>query len=607
MRSLDIQLTDSGAWLDVPEKTVLKFTINNNIFYESKNKRSYNLTANLPLSPTNNKALGWLYHIGIPNSATRQFNAALFDNHIHVYSGILEVIKTASGYSINFQVDYGTIDLLGSETKLRNVPAFDTPLAGIAGGVGQWPTYPTTGIYACFFGLLDNPVITYNRMMYHYGTNLECVNLFHIIQEVISFCGWQGDSISGTFWSDLELQTLHFINQNEINGATPKQYHRLPDLTITELIDSLKSMFCIGDFYDSRQKTVKLQLLKDVLQNDPIDWSSKVTYNSIQRDWGQKVIDGIELKWSDQYYAAYEPEDLSAHSFAGWFDNDTFLDAAIGGDNEYVKVATENTAFVWEKPSWWYAEPVKWWARGYLGNIGDYTKEDIVGEYPNFASLPAAAINQNRIALVTNENWFYRSDGSNWHKYMYQNYKAIHGNGKRVITSKIAAPIEDRIGDELEASNLRTMGVVKNYGYSYAVAEGAAKNNIEEMPAMLSFDRGAGIDSQGNTHNIGNGNSDRNTNLSTPGIHDYNFNIRGNYRLTWETDNGLFKTFHEPWYNYVNNGQEVTFTANLTLADITNLDLSKPIHIHGITGFIRQIKLQFPLLQPAEVTIVKRA
>ncbi len=600
MRNLNIKV--GSTWLDVPSGTSIKMRLINNIFYDNVSKRSHSLQVTLPASPTNNSTLGWLNEIGT-SSRVNEFNCSIYDGNSHLHDGLLQVRKTAGGYMCNVLIDHGVTEAAGNNVSIRDMPAMQAPFPTPPGG--DYPTNDAFRAYAMMIGLNDHPQVTPRRMAYHYGSDISFLFLFPVIKAAMTYCGWQGDNMTGSFMTDTELQQLHFMNTWD-HSTSALYSGGLPDLTISEMFESLRVMFNTGTFYNNKNKTVKIQLLKDLIGTTPIDWSDKVPRKSVERLWGKEVVDGVTLKWSDQFYQAYEREDFSNWSFSAWKDNDTFMDAAPGSDGELWKIRTENTGFAWHKPSWWFAEPVNWWPVGYLGSVVDVSTEEIVGEYADFASLPAASSYTNQLALVEDENWYYRSDGTNWNKYTYNNYQHIAGNGKRILTSKISSPIADRIGDELEVQNLRTCPVINKFGTDYAVAEGAARTHIKNMPAMLSFNRGAGVDSQGNTHQIGNS-TPYHSNLSTPDIYDYDFNQVGNYRLCWGTDNGLYKTFHEPWFNYVDNGQEVTFYANLDINDLTNLDLAVPIYVHGMKGFIRELEYEIPLVSPVKVTMVKEA
>jgi len=594
-------------WLDVPRGTKLKITQVNNIFYESQSRRSFSLTANLPYSSRNNIALGWLYELGTPNSAAATVECGVYDDHTHVHNATLQVRKTARGYSVNVLIDHGALDALYSETNVRDIPALDFVQPGGA-TTGDWPSSTAVYYYQCLFGGFNGPADS-RRMLFYYQHDALGAYLMHVLKEVMNYCGWQGNSLDGSFVSDTELQQLHFCNNwydNDFDTGAISYSYLLPDITIGDLLKSLQVMFNIGYFFNNRTKKVSMVLLKDLLGNSPIDWSSKVPRHLVERNWGGKVIDGVKLRWSSEIYTMYQKPDLSQYAQIGYQDNDTYL-YNTGSPNDLVRIVTENTAFVWKRPDWWTSAAEDWYPVAYLGSLTDYTGQTAIAPVNSYYDLPGSLPDEGTVCLVLNENWWYMVIDGDWHKWVYNNFGVEKGNARRELTSKIGAPIMDRIGDELENHNLRLVPVLNNHGTEYAILEGIAKSNLKNMPALLSFNRGRGTDSQGFQYYIGNINGDRLSNFSSADIYDWNFNQVGNYRLTWESDNGLYKTFHEPWYEFVNNGQEITFPANLTLLDLMNLDMQKPVHVHGVTGWIMQLEYELPLNGPVMVTMVKRS
>jgi hypothetical protein len=595
-------------WLDIPSDAKLKIKLVNNIFYEQKKRRSFSLSLRIPVSSTNNLALNWLFEIGTANSTMARVDCEVYSGRHFMHRAVLEVRKAgASGYSINTQISHGAFDVFATDVNIRDIPAFSDPANAFDGLVSAdaYPASNYAGVYFAAFGY-EFPQ-TVRRGLLNYELNERFPYLHFVLKETLNFCGWKGDNMDGSFMADAELQQLHFVNYNsDFQEPTVLPADRLPELTITDMMESLGLMFNAALFFDDASKDVSFELLKDLLNNTPVDWSSKVTRESFERDWGKNVLSGITFQWSDDYYESVERVDLSSFEDRGWQDNDTNLNA-LGSENQITRIETEHCAFAWQKPQWFPLENVHWWYYAYLGNVSKLNNEEIIGSYATKFGFPAASTNTSKLALAQDENWYYLSDGNEWQKYTYNNYQYVAGDGKRKVSSKIAVPMADRIGDELENHNRRALIAVRDYGIGLSVADGWAKKNFNDLPPMLSINRGQGVDSLGNPHYVGNPNTDRGSDFSSPEIFNTQGTQVGNYRLTWGTDNGLYNTFHKPWFDYVSNGQEVTFMANLTLLDIVNIDLKRPIYVHGAEGFIRELEYELPLTKPVKVTFVKKA
>ncbi len=606
-----LNIKHDGFFLDVPADAKLKIKRVNNIFYESKPRRSFSLSAALPLSATNNRALGYLAEPGTANSQPSFVNVELYDEKVFVHNADMQVRKTGKAYMVNVIIDYGTVDALGTDVNIRDIASLRDGSIAMP-GVPDGDFYPATNgavVYVNMFRF--GPTLLARRSLETYGVDMVLPYVFVVLKEAMTYCGWNGESMAGSFMADAELQQLHFVNVNEdpdlgITFTETEPATKLPDMTITDMLEGLFTMFNAAMFFDNTNKTVRFELLKDLVNKTPVDWSSKVPIESIERDWGKTVMPGATFQWTDDYYESFSREDLSSYLDLGWHENDYYL-WNTGDLNEVKRIDEENVAFVWKVPEWSPTTGAGWWPTHYLGNVSKLKGEEYIGEYPDRASLPTTNITERSIALVTQENWYYQYYDSIWVKYTHNNHSLVLGDGKRKVTCKLAPALPDRIGATLSNCNIRATISVKDWSLQEVVADGFAKKHFNEMPPMVSIYRGTGYDHAGAAHYPGNPNQDRHSGFSSPEIFDTVGTQRGNYRLTWGTDNGLYNTFHKSWYEYVSNGQEVTFPANLTIKDIEQLDLSTPVYVHGMVGFIREIEYELPLVKPPTVTIVKKA
>lgn len=604
MKGISIKVKSTGRYLDVPGSIKFKIKQVNNIFFDAKHRRSYSMNIGLPKTPRNNIELDWLYDIAADNASTTEIDVAVFDRGAFVFNAIMKVRKTNTRYLCHLLLDYGTIDVNNSDTELRDIPAFDDPSHEITtGNSGDFPA-DITSFY--FHGFNYQKPLNEESLNDNFYTNTAGYYLNHVIREVLNHSGWKGDSMSGTFMNDAELQQLHFFNFYDIPGLNVSDYtyvSLLPRLSVKDMFESLSIMFGANLFFDNGDKSVRLELLKTLLHKSPVDWSRKVV-RVFERNWGTPVLRGIEFKWDDPIYAMYERPDMDTSEDLGWWDNETFLLAQDGTETgDLVRVVTDNTAFVWEKAT--PLSSASWYPKHYLGHIMEIDMDEVIGTYLSRFQLPAGVVGD--IAFCEHENWFYIHDGDDWRRHSFNNHSLKVGDGSRKLVSKIGSPIVDQIGDDLHDAKIRSSPVIVDYGLRGSNLDGDTKNHWNDLPALLMFNRGTGYDDDGNPYFLGNSPATpwNQLNFSSPDIYDASFNQVGNYRLSWGTDNGLFKQFHEDWYNYVKNGQEVVFMASLTIVDLINLDFSVPVHIHGATGFIREIEYELPLLEPVKVTMVK--
>jgi hypothetical protein len=153
MNKLNIRLSN-GSWLDVPDDTIMKFTLENNMFFDNARRREHSMSISLPLTSTNNRELGWLNQIGTSNSANTEFQCALFNGSTYLMSADLIVHKTMDNYMVNITTGYGSFDVIVGDVTIRELdltwPSFSTDLVDI--NAGSWPAYP----YACpeFCGII---------------------------------------------------------------------------------------------------------------------------------------------------------------------------------------------------------------------------------------------------------------------------------------------------------------------------------------------------------------------------------------------------------------------------------------------------------------------
>ena len=600
MNQLNLKIGD--VWLDVPSKTRMKFKLENNIFFDSSRRREHTMNINLPLTPTNNKQLGWMSEIGTSNTAKTDYSLSIYSGNAYLMKGELIVRRTETSYSISVTTGYGAFETLADGVNLRDLDlswdvmstvlndieagsfpqfAFTIPVLagiGIAGNYGRSPNV----------GLQEADSIWGNTP---YGTPIRCMYIMAILRLITNHFGYQ--PITGSFASDTELNDLIYIPNSFIPLGEQIVADMLPDMSVIDFIDSVSKLFCTGVIPDYNQKILKFSLLSGTAQRtDYLDWTSKMA-GPFSRDWSNHT-DGLHFKFSEDFKKQYKPFDRGEATFAGTVANDWWLAINNGVQDEVVLALTSNIFFKWSDTYIGLGIGSEWYEFDINVSIDEPENFELLTPVQDYWDLPSAGSNLGSFCLVINQNTYYASDGNDWVQSFANLWDYKHGNAKRIIEPKLSPVPSGMIGDTGIFPYQFLLPCIRNSRFNSTVGAGYADWSGNKSPNLISFKRGMSTNSNGDSFLFAN--SD---------VYDYHGVKNWNYGLQWRGENGLYAKFWEDWATFVSNGQEVSVPIWLTPSDWANLDLERPIMVKNVRGIIKSIDIDFPITKPAIVTFIK--
>jgi hypothetical protein len=601
MNRLNIKV--AGRWLETPADTVMKFKLENNIFFDNARRREYSMSITLPLSPTNNELLGWMAEIGTSNSARTNYSCELYSDNVYLMSGELVVQRTNNGYSVNVLTGYGAFEQLAGDTKLRDLDLSWTPFSPISAltvASATYPDYPYSlaeTVAPNFIGRPDYGNVT-NTQGYSFfgihtfsGSPIAYPYVHAILDIITNNFGYQ--RFSGSYMDDPELQTLMLCSAKINRNFTYIDPQILPDLTVSEFLESISKLFCLSIKPDFKQKKLSLNLLKPLTEStNYLDWTNKVA-GEFSRNW-TNFTNGLHFKFADNFKKLYIPYDTTKLRWNGNVANDWHFPVVIGTDEELVLSLTSNFYMRFSVQEIGAGGPNEWYAEDINVNIGDTTQLDIIPSVQDYWSLPSAGANQSKACLVIDENMYYYSDGIDWTTISYNCDDLKIGNYKRLIEPKISPMPIARTGDSAFSPHRLLCPVIRNYK-AYNDSSEIPTITEAEIPTMAVFNRGIQQNSNGDNYLF-----------ASSDVYDIDGVKQWDYGLYWDGENGLYEKFWRNWAEFLVSSQEVEVPIWLTATDWANLNIERPIIIRNVIGFIKSIAIEFPITKPAIVTFVKK-
>lgn len=549
-------ITQNNVKLDLLPDTKISLELFNPMFNMIG---SHSVSFNIPDSPTNRKELGYP---GRADSILRKnsIRVKIRFNGLTLFDPLLYVKSVSDSIGVYLAIDEGGFysrikdkkltDLAWENGTFSNV-AFDTLLKDAA--EGQYPDYKFVAYPVMnkeFFKDSTQYQLASNRYQNHYrhtglagmfftGANKLITPFIYLAYVLDNIANHGGLGFSkNLFFDDLELRSLTIFNVNSIKrtgelGGVNTVYHNLknhlPDILISEFLNSVNNKFCTTLFVNDVLADAKLINNSDIIrsaESDEFTYKVKRKYDLEFEDAdGAKIA--FERDGNDAYYKTYM-RDIYDSSFT--------ISEPV---NNYVQLLGITT------------DPA--------GTIR-YNKEDDI--YYHWALNESTGVFQ-------------------WKQYSRNDQAVVLGNGKKVWNSKISSFLDtwSSVFDEQTEAYHPTFGDPLRY-WVVPIVEipgndmywGAAMYG-RSFGLRLKFYRGMHADSNGNLYPFASNNILDPDGLPISGL---------KYVLSNQGEKGLFKSFWEPYFEWnLQDSVKGIFEINLSEIDIANLQFWKKKRIEN--------------------------
>lgn len=204
-------------------------------------------------------------------------------------------------------------------------------------------------------------------------------------------------------------------------------------------------------------------------------------------------------------------------------------------------------------------------------NFKAYDPQRLYGTYNTFSDLPSTST-EGYFAIIRNLNSVYRYEDGEWAWFSDLYYPLDLGDGVTAIT--------------FEASPLMMYDNRDNPASPYVCPkisqEGSSYNlGVKEFGFHLVFFRGLQDDTEGHSYPFAS-----TTRYSPTGV------IIGNYEFNLASDNGLFKTFLEAYYNFLmNRSRPVEYDRYFSASEIQNMNFIRKKRIFQHVFLIDELSI----------------
>lgn len=613
-----LKLKLNGTWLDVPDGLEVKYRWVNNIFHEETKQRDRTLAFDLPFSPTNNKALGWLAEIGTPNGTNTDHVVQAYIGQRFLFHASLRVNETDSNYKIYLLGKYGSLSDLIGEDKLTDIdwtvtwPSLDeTDVSN-----GSYPSYPgwNPAVYfplghektdlISFLGLhnyLYSPFASVARDSPRHAPYVAA-----IIDAIAAHYGLPNVNM-GAFASDAELKNMILLSVGrctETSAAPPEGF--LPDMKVSDFLRSLEIMFCCQFSINNQTQTLDVDFLRTAANNSAIiDWTPKLA-SRIKRVW-ENNVQAIKLDWDDSFRSDYERPQVQFSDFQNAITVDAYPPgtwATLSGAHK--PYFGNNTVIRKDEDGVW--RPVT-----YYGHISSLAEKDpdgtrYVGAFDSYADLPDIFADpflyDEKIVYVTGERRYYygRGTSAKWVYYFTECLPFEEAGKQSVFTPKLAPAFM-----EVEFEKINELGTTNRFvndWWRLPIVNNALIPSKFPFP-QLAFKRGVRqswsvdgphLNITGYNHSYTYASSDE---------FDTDRSDAFNYSLHWDGEKGLYNTWWKDWARLLVGGQEIEASFNLNSVDLANLDFSRPILVLGAKCYIKEIDLRMPIKGAISIKLLK--
>lgn len=626
MSRLGLRMVSSGVWLDVPTGMRLRVIRENNIFFEGRAARDRSWPIELPPTEANDMALSHLRSPYTENATTAEHLVDVYNGGNRHIRGLLVVERTQRSYKCSVDFDRGTIPDWKLDTLIRDVDYPDMTVDYGSGNHGEYPDYDACSAPTYLFGdgTYGGPYIGDTHETFQaahdgsFKSAFGAIHLFSILRGVFDFLGYT--TREGSFFDDTELQQLTMVAHTDPNsiytqGTSPNGKQMPQRITVRQLIESLRNLFCLAVEYDSNTDKVTVTLLRDAASNAiQADWT---TYRSgkWERVWKTSPFaDGYMFQFAKDEMEHFGPENLDTYKHLYYVENDNHFDTTPGLDfgDDIAKCRMDHVAYLWLKYTWqdtpdwdgnwnYSSEPTEldqnnWTPHRYLGYYGDLMDAVLLADVDEHTDLPTGDP-VDSLRLVVKENWIYRQNGGDtWVRHCFDVRSVKEGTGAVKIESQILPAPVQAIYEDLDVTMPKQLFIiVKNHLNGTLKEYWGAPYNLEDLPALLMFNRGESD----------YGVSYPETRLTTPMRHDVEYTEMGDYTLRWHGDDGLKATFWDPWLAILEAMQESDLYMHLTQDMIESMDWLAPVLIDNQKCYIKRMEYDLPLTAPVKVTVAR--
>lgn len=603
--SLGLKMSN-GQWLDVGLETEMQLVLNNDIFFSNNPRRSYGFAITLPKTGKNNIELSQLEKLDTSAAATTEYTVDIYDGLVFMFRGQLMVKETLEGYRATFLAYSGSFEETVGDKTLWDYDYADATTSAVDPLDAVDGEYPDYNVQAAHVAMVAEQELlrvgalwsSDNRTNFGYleltaipsleRRNVWQVYFMYVLKHIFESENFQ--TPIGEFIDDEELQQLLFLSNRSIDNASSPNTdfdHEvkrwLPNLKVSDLIQSTSAMFACGFFYSLHDNTVRIDFLKDLPSKTGTDWTEKVSPNGIRQKYNKP--DGLTFSTKGMARTIYDTDVIDPTLVTGSYTNRTDVPdgsgdiddiAYVESQNVYHKVVDVNTTRTYK------------YNHGYL----DLNERETLTAVDDFASLVSVTSADNfKVCTVLDENMWYEVQDGAWRKLCSIGPEFVVGNGARRIESKIGPALMDR-GPRQNGDSSDDQF---RFPYLPDIKRRHEYEDLEEvLPPLLAFNRGL-RDTTGTA---------KQNCLACSDVFDNLWTKIGDYSLHWDGPYGLYETFWRPWAEFLLNSKEVVFAARLTHLDVATLDFSEPIMIRGKKAFIKSIELKIPLTTEAKLTVV---
>jgi len=588
---MDLQIKIDGQFVDIFPDTKIKYVFNSPAFGTDLIMGDVSELINLPATGKNKAIFSHLHRPDAFDTMNKTYDCEIVSNGVPIIKGTFKLKKASlSGFRGNVVGGVAELKDSISEKKLTDIDFGSEITLGandaqarsylVSAAQSSYPTYPMVAPPVkneLFLGEDVQEVTSFNSEndeaangfvnkffsdkfadlsgdIYHYSEENGVVFIFcpflynkYLLDKLFDAYGY---SLSGDFYTDSELSTLIIHHLNCANEAlydtiaplSVDPADLLPAMGIKDYLKALKNMFCLGYFYNYRQKQFNIEPLKNLLDEDILDWTGKA-------EPVDEILSDDDKK--DGYKMSFE-----------WDSNDEIPD-------DYIK------------------------------SLDGYTIKTTVN---SIAHLPASGNTTGDVRYVRYECAYYlwcKNDSGTleWQAFSYPYQNMDVDEGENLLSTKLTPipsaiidltgwdqDLEDWVPIEYKAPFMKQIGNCPHV------------NNVmgNEFDGRLLFYRGIKTDSRGYYYP-----------LASADALDIHGSSTGNYTLQWDGDKGLYQQWWRDWHEFLDNTKETKWNLHLKLSDVIELDMRKRIRIKNVVYLIKKITVQFPFSGKATAALMK--
>jgi hypothetical protein len=614
-----LHIKANGQWLDLLPDFKIKVVLHSQAFPDNWDRSDHSYSISIPKTATNSAVLRYRGEIGVREPNT-DVPVEVYQDNFRLFKGLLKVQNMERNYNCFLKLDITELNSTFGEKRLqdydyeKNIPYQwsdaqvntqfypDVPLA-----------HPTFYAYRLFGDRLapqsdDNWVLnTFGGYNAGHTPDFPSPYLMYVLDQIFIESGYAKPL--GDFMEDTELQRLVMMsNRHRPETLTGWQWDagkHLPDLSVREFIDSLRALFNIGVYFRRGSGQPEIRKNHNVFSSAAtIDWTKKVV-REMKRDTFP-LFGAVRLSFDDDYYQAFADTNIPPGNLTNQYDDQVTVMLQPQLLTRRIIAKSENTV-------WAVNSGFGWRTTDYNCKVidpNDYLQFPAVATRSQLPALSWPA-DENKICLVEDEGWYHITmlnlitNQPEWRLYAWDNGRVEVGqtdNEKWLdLKSRINVPVMDRTGTEISGDILYYLPHIKGFeGISPDTwsTDDPYAGTVQQEPkhwSFMAFYRGEFM------HGTGTGFPER---LFSSTEWDFDGNQIGNYSLRWNGPNGLLAKFWNSGLEFLAKGRRQIIKVNIDLTDFMALDLGKRYYIHGQSGLIKKIEIEFPLTGPATAEYV---